>query len=303
MYDVYVVEDSIAPNGERLSTVAATMPRIVLAEQNTHRDFSRNTASSRAIPVKTRCDMIEKNPFVPSVFGKNRKGMQATEFLDAEKNALAEAIWREALSDNLRHARRMEELGVHKQYANRLTETFAWVTQLITATRWQNYKNLRIHKDAQPEICQIATLIKEALDKSTPKLLKEGEQHLPFVPKDDETLLNAMPRDATMTVEDLYRKYGPLLSVARCAAVSYEKHHIKKTLAEEIERHDGMRSSGHMSPFEHQAWVANDEEILEHASFRWSKVERKFVPKMIGNFGVPWLQYRKTLPGEDVFTG
>ena len=86
MYEAKVVADSVA-NGVRLTTISVTFPRIVLAEQNTHRVLSRNTASSRAIPIKTRCDAIEANPFVPLAFGKNKKGMQSDELLDPEANA------------------------------------------------------------------------------------------------------------------------------------------------------------------------------------------------------------------------
>jgi thymidylate synthase ThyX len=305
MYDAYVVKDSIA-DGKRLTTLAATMPRIILAEQNTHRDFSRNTASSRAIPVKTRCDMIEKFPFVPDVFGKNQKGMQASENLDPEANTLAEQIWREALADALRHSRRLADVGVHKQYANRLTEPFAWVTQLVTATEWNNYMNLRVHKDAQPEIMKVASLMKRAMAESTPVELKVGEFHLPFVDTPVDAIVSPWVQDnfkgsGEAELRQFYNRTAVLASQARCAAVSYEKHNVQKSIGEETGRATSLRISGHMSPFEHQARVANDDEILEYAMFRWSKEEQKFVPKKIGNFAVPWLQDRKTIPGEDVF--
>ena len=268
-YLARVVADSITDQGVRLTTVEVTMPRIVLAEQNTHRVFSRNTASSRAIPVKTRCDSIEQNPFVPAAFGKNQKGMQSTELLDVDINRQAEAIWREALADSLKHARKLAELGVHKQYANRLTEPFSWVTQLVTATDWENYFNLRCHKDAQPEIKIAAELTRDAINQSFPVLKKPGQWHLPLVSADIS--------DPVVAAK---------VSVARCAAVSYEKHGITKTVDEELARHDMMLKSGHMSPFEHQAVVGSE------SSMRY-----------IGNFRAPWVQYRKTLPGEAIFEG
>jgi len=268
MYSAEVVADSHA-FGTRITSVVVTFPRIVLAEQNTHRVFSRNTASSRAIPVKTRCDSIEQNPFVPAAFGKNQKGMQSSELLDADSNAQAEAIWREALADALKHARRLAEIGVHKQYANRLTEPFSWVTQIVTATDWDNYFNLRCHKDAQPEIKIAAELMREALAKSTPEEMGVGDWHLPLLTPEEKAL-----------------KEAPQISVARCAAVSYEKHGVRKTVEEELARHDVMRVSGHMSPFEHQAYVSNTESGYA-----------------CGNFRAPWIQYRKTLFGEAVFEG
>lgn len=268
-YTAKVVADSITDQGVRLTTVEVTMPRIVLAEQNTHRVFSRNTASSRAIPVKTRCDSVESNPFIPAAFGKNQKGMQATEMLDHDLNMQADAIWREALADALKHARRLAEIGVHKQYANRLTEPFSWVTQLVTATEWENYFNLRCHKDAQPEIRIAAEMVRDAMKHSFPVLKKPGQWHLPLVHEDIEDPVTAAK-----------------VSVARCAAVSYEKHGITKTVEEELTRHDVMLKSGHMSPFEHQALVGTDSSM-----------------QFIGNFRAPWIQYRKTLPGEAVFEG
>jgi thymidylate synthase ThyX len=268
MYAAEVVADSQAFD-VRLITVAATFPRIILAEQNTHRVLSRNTASSRAIPVKTRCDSIEQNPFVPEAFGKNQKGMQAEQLLEPEANAEAEAIWREALADALKHARRLAEIGVHKQYANRLTEPFSWVTQLITATEWDNYFNQRCHKDAQPEIRIIAEHIRDAISKSTPVEMGIGDWHLPLVTDEEKGL-----------------KEAPAISVSRCASVSYEKHSIKKTVDEEIAKQNLLRISGHMSPFEHQAYVAEN----ENGYFS-------------GNFRAPWVQYRKTLVGEAIFSG
>lgn len=283
MYHAEILADSIA-NTVRLTTLAVTFPRIILAEQNTHRVFSRNTASSRAIPVKTRCDYIEANPFVPDAFGKNQKGMQSDELLDPEANAKAEAIWREALADSLKHARRLAEVGVHKQYANRLTEPFSWVTQIVTSTEWDNYFNLRCHKDAQPEIQVAARLMRDAMQNSTPVKLLENEWHLPLVAKSDHAaVVDYVGPDCTKFTETLVK-----LSAARCAAVSYEKHGVQKTVAEEISRHDSLLASGHMSPFEHQAMVGT----------WWSVDSQEFC----GNFRRPWVQYRKNLAGESVFS-
>ena len=296
MYEAKVLADSVSPQGVRLTTLEVTFPRFVLAEQNTHRQFSRNTASSRAIPVKTRCDMIEANPFVPEAFGKNKKGMQSDELLDSEANAEAQQIWREAAADAVRHARRMEKIGVHKQYANRLAETFAWVTQIVTATEWDNYMNLRCHVDAQPEIEVAAQLMRKAMGASEPRELRVGWWHLPLVTDTERDGLVDLYQDGTYTERELVK-----CSVGRCAAVSFEKHTLQKALLEEIERHGRLLTSGHMSPFEHQARVADEDEILKYALFRWDEQKMVFVPSMIGNFKTPWLQYRKTIPGEAVF--
>ena len=40
-----VVADSVSEAGDRLTTMVVTLPRSALAELNTHRAFSRNSAS------------------------------------------------------------------------------------------------------------------------------------------------------------------------------------------------------------------------------------------------------------------
>lgn len=283
MYSVQICADSIPRHGgPRLTTVLATFPRVLLAEQNTHRVFSRNTASSRAIPVHVRCDSIEANPFVPAAFGRAGKGMAAESTLGAEENEKATEIWLRLARQAVEGARELAALKTHKEHANRVTETYAWVAQLITSTEWENYFNLRTAK-AQPEMVILANMVKEAYDKNTPKPLSVGEWHAPFVPD-------------TVAWDERVRQ-----SVARSAAVSYERQAVEKTLMEEVIRHDRLRSDGHMSPFEHQACVANPDEILRHAMHAWDPETRSFVPKFIGNFAVPWLQYRKTIPNEAVF--
>ena len=47
-----IVADSINPQGDRITTYLLTFPRFILAELNTHRVFSKNSASSRAIPFE-----------------------------------------------------------------------------------------------------------------------------------------------------------------------------------------------------------------------------------------------------------
>ena len=52
-YQANVVADSVSEDGYRLTTMVVNMPRIILAEFNTPRVFSRNSASTRAIPIAT----------------------------------------------------------------------------------------------------------------------------------------------------------------------------------------------------------------------------------------------------------
>lgn len=278
-YDAQVVCDSAA-NGVRLTTMVVTFPRIVLAEWNTHRMFSRNSASSRAIPVERRIAQIEAEPFVPSAFALNKAGMQAGDALDAEQAALARACWISARNQAVMHARDMVKLGVHKQWANRLIETFAWHTVVVSFTEIQNYWNLRDNPKAQPEIMTVTGLMREAYAKSTPRELKPGEWHLPFV---------TQPEIVSLPIEVCVQ-----LSVARAAAVSYERHMLQD-FDKDIARYASLLASGHMSPFEHPAKVATVADLL-------SPEISRFVPSgFLGNFALPWIQHRKTIPGEAVF--
>lgn len=144
MISAKVIADSITKQGDRITTMLVTMPRIILAEFNTHRAFSRNTASSRAIPFEKMYESVEKHPFVPIAWQKDHKGMQGTEYLsgDAEQRAILD--WISAKYSALAAARSLNEFEkVTKQIANRLLEPFMWSTVVVTSTEWENFFDLR----------------------------------------------------------------------------------------------------------------------------------------------------------------
>jgi len=280
MYDAKVVCDSIAC-GVRLTTMLVTFPRFVLAEFNTHRVLSRNSASSRAIPVERRIKQVLDNPFVPEAFTVNRRGMQATETLDDRDGSKARDAWLRARDAAVEQAEALVNLGVHKQHANRLLEPFCWHTVVVTATEWGNFFALRCHPAAQPEMQITAGLMRDAREASTPTLLGVDEWHLPFV----AGLMGAPCW--RLDADKQLRK----ISVVRCAAVSYERQDVERTPEECAERHAALAVAGHWSPFEHQARVMSEYEMQRHPY------------GFIGNFKSPWLQYRKTFSGEAVFRG
>ena len=149
-YSAKVLADSISPDGVRLTTMEVTFPRIVLAEFNTHRMFSRNSASSRAIPVEKMIQRVLDDPFSPVWWGKNQSGMQAAEELSGEALRLARQHWLDARDFAISCVRLFQapEISLHKQIANRLLEPFLWHTVVVTATEWENFFALRCHKDA-----------------------------------------------------------------------------------------------------------------------------------------------------------
>jgi thymidylate synthase ThyX len=311
-YEAKVVADSIA-HGVRLTTLMVTFPRFVLAEFNTHRMFSRNSASSRAIPVKKRIAQIEADPYVPLAFGKKKRGMQAGEPLEEQYAKLAEKEWRDAVAAAVNFATLIEAAGVHKQWANRVIETYAWHTVIVTATEWANWDALRISEFAQPEICKAAEAMKAAREASTPRHLSVGQWHLPFVDRDQHGFF---VEGDDFPIGDLIK-----LSVSRCAAVSFMRH-LDHDVVKDISRYEKLFTAKHMSPFEHAARVAPiDVGNLYHYrppfAPRWA-LREGIEPKpngdvppgawvidgyFCGNFRAPWLQHRKLLPGEAVWCG
>jgi thymidylate synthase ThyX len=299
-FDVEILADSRSPAGHRLTTLETTFPRFVLAEFNTHRVFSRNSASSRAIPIVKQVRRVLEQPYVPIEFGSNQPGMQAGPALSGEARDAAEREWLDARDAAVRHVlglvaspeearartdllgfleeveetlkagdRPDEWLNVHKQVANRLLEPFMWHTVIVTATEWENFWNLRCHADAQPEIKLIATMMRDAVAGSDPVDLDWEEWHLPLVRDAD--------RDEA-SEQDLVK-----ISAGRCARVSYLTHSGTRDLEADIGLHDRLIESGHMSPMEHPARPLSREELDKD---EWS-----------GNFR-GWLPYRKTIAGE-----
>lgn len=150
MIQAKIVADSINIQGDRLTTLEVVMPRYILAELNTHRMLSKNSASSRAIPFSKMVKEIEESPFIPYAWQKDHKGMQGTEYLTGEGNvgdinykARAERNWLKARDFAVEQARYLNGIGVTKQLVNRLLEPFMYHKVLISATEWDNLFNLR----------------------------------------------------------------------------------------------------------------------------------------------------------------
>jgi hypothetical protein len=266
MYEARILADSRAPNDALLTTLLVTLPRIVLAEFNTHRMLSRNSASSRAIPVEKRIAAVRANPFVPDAFGANQRGMQAGAALGYGEQEQARDFWLNACNEACRNAEELAALGVYKQWANRLIEPYSWHTIVVSATEWENFYNLRCHPDAQPEIRKAAELMRAAMNESEPREVPVGGWHLPFVTDDERR------EKGTDWIK---------VSVGRCARVSYLTHDGIRDPAADVALCDRLHASGHMSPMEHVA--------TPHRH-----------PVRVGNL-TGWVQWRKTLPGEGVF--
>jgi thymidylate synthase ThyX len=250
-YHAEVLLDSINPSGQRLTTFVLRFPRFVLSEFNTHRMFSRNASSSRAIPTTKLMQQLREDPVLPVEWGRNQAGMQAREVLDAAGGRAAQDAWLAARDAALEHAEQLRTTGVHKQIVNRVLEPWMWASVIVSSTTYDNFFTLRCHPDAQPEIKRLADLMRAAFAASTPVTRAAGEWHLPFVGADD----------ADMSSEE--RKQ---VSVARCARVSYLTHVGTRDTAADKVLHQRLLDAGHWSPFEHVAMAAPGEERFNNFS-------------------------------------
>lgn len=274
-YSAKIVADSISKSGHRVTTMEVTFPRMVLAEFNTHRMLSKNSASSRAIPIAKQLDRIKSEPVLPVYWGANQSGMQAFAELDESAQKAAKTEWLSARDDAVRHAEQLFEIGLHKQLVNRILEPFMWHTVIVTGTEWSNFFALRANEMAQPEIRTIAEMMRDAYESSKPKLLGNDEWHMPLIQPEEFDGAFEKTEDA--------RK----ISAARCARVSYLTHDGKRDLEADLILYKRLTSGGHMSPLEHVARPMTDEE-LQKAEFR-------------GNFR-GWVQLRKLVPNEDDYS-
>lgn len=311
-----IIADSVHQSGDhRILSIHCNYWRGIHAEVMTHRVFGRNARSSRAVPVARMLREVEENPFVPRHWGANQKGMQAGE----EHNALVdigldynhiitrnrEDAWLWGRDRAVEVVRGFSEAGYHKQIANRLLEPFMFIDTLITATEWDNFFELRDHKDAEPHLRDLAQEMKEAIAQSEPRVLKPGEWHTPYFDWDpegkdweaveawnlDHLSGDDLPRVGNSFAIDLALR----LSVARCARISYTPFDGQGDIASELLRYQQLVVSHpmHASPAEHQA-TPDETAIVRpgtpYAQYAWAnKHEHRNLKG--------WRQYRAMIGG------
>ena len=299
MISAKIVTDSIA-NNVRLTTMELNYPRFIHSEFMTHRMFSRNASSSRAIPIEKMLEQVQQSPAMPIHWGKNQPGMQAREECINKVNwgysdywGEVKECWQVASQDMIHYAERLSEAGYHKQVVNRLLEPFQYIKVIVTATEWDNFFKLRLHEDAQPEMCALAKAMKDAMDNSSPVAMLPGQWHLPYY-----------YGSCTNEKGDPELDVAIKCSVARCARVSYLNHdNSSPDVEKDIALADRLLKDGHMSPFEHVATP-----MLEYSGVSKDKSHRLGIYEWdvgtthmdwnynlwSGNFR-GWLQYRQML--------
>jgi hypothetical protein len=250
MYEpkVEIIKDSIGPSGVRLTTLVLEYPRIIHGELLTHRLFSRNASSSRAVKFSKMVERIERDMFVPQQFLKRHTGMRGDEFFTGWRQTVSEKLWRFAGKSAIACAKRLDRIGITKQISNRLLESFSTIKVVVTATEWGNFLTLRNHPDAEIHIQSLARKIQEALGSSTPQELEEGEWHLPFIKHEDHEYVKNIPTE--VAISTLIK-----ISSARCARVSYLNFYGKNDYNADLRLYDQLITNKpmHASPIEHQA--------------------------------------------------
>ena len=224
------------------------------------------------MPTAKLIDMVRNEPVVPVHWGQNQAGMVAKTQIDDTLAAFAETNWIEAALFAANTAQLLADIGVHKQVVNRVLEPFMWSETIITATEWDNFFNLRLADDAQPEIQALAKAIRKAMDESVPV---QRMFHLPYL-REDELDDNSFPT---------YSQKAKI-SAARCARVSYLNHNKQTPSAkEDLKLADRLIEAGHMSPFDHQAMFNGEESYRnENRNFRSWKPYRSILEDSGGDW-------------------
>lgn len=265
-----IVADSVSDvNGQRITTIELVYHRFIHGELMTHRMFSRNAMSSRAIPVERMINLVESSPAVPIHWGAKQAGMQATEECnnpiqvgfdiraDVPYMSSREGAWRLALGDATSHARNFNKAGYHKQVVNRLLEPFQMMKTLVTFTESDNFFHLRDHADAEPHIQELARVMKQAMQDSEPEVLQAGQWHLPYVEiisghhsgEREYAIYNEDTKQHTMlTLEEALK-----VSASCSAQISYRRN--DQSLEKALDIYTKLVDSEpcHSSAFEHAA--------------------------------------------------
>ena len=293
-----IVADSLTPYGDRITTMLVTFPRFILAELNTHRMLSKNSASSRAIPFNTMVKSVQDNPFIPIAWQKEHSGMQGSEYLTGSLADACESDWLKARDNAVIAAKNITLNGGTKQLCNRLLEPFMWHTVLITATEFSNFFNLRCPhytgknktwkswKEVLNDAKKDENLSKEDYKKleNADTLFKlkhnigQAEIHMMALAEAmydarNESTPNQLNEgewhipfsdniDITKYDDNPQSWMKVKVATAMCARTSYTVLGDEKefTIKQQIALHDRLTTSGHWSPFEHCAKVMSVEE-------------------------------------------
>lgn len=250
-----IAHSKSAVDGKEIITYELEYHRYIHSELMTHRTFSRNAASSRAIPVSKMIDLVRTSPATPIHWGKNQAGMQADKEIENVNGSGIEKWWKDCAIQACNEAHEMTtNLGLHKQITNRLLEPFQMIKVVVTATEWDNFFWLRFHKAAQPEIQELARCMLVAKKRSVAEVLQVGEWHTPYVDhwRDEDGLKYILEDEDGQgffcNIQDALK-----VSASCCAQVSYRKTDDSLEKADKVWQMLTTDERTHSSPTEHQA--------------------------------------------------
>jgi len=294
-----VLADSVSPSGQRMTTLEIEYPRFILAELNTHRMLSKNSASSRAIPVAAMHDHIRQNTAQPVYWGQNQPGMKAVGELEASDKTFAQYLWAKARDAAIDYSKQIADLGSHKQITNRITEPWMLMKTVISGTEWANFFWLRDHPDAQPEIAELAHKMRVAVEASNPTELNPGEWHLPYI-----VAARYVPTGELQYFDQEFNRLtleqARVISASCCAQVSYRKNDDTLEKATKIFKQLIESEPCHASPVEHQATPMDIESMHRFEPETWEPGVTHVSANSdlwSGNLR-GWIQFRKLIAGE-----
>lgn len=300
-----IVADSVsAVTGTRITTMELVYHRFIHGEVMSHRSLSRNAMSSRAVPVERMIELVETTPAVPIHYGAKQTGMQAKfEVANYADFGQGEYQWHGAMGEAIKRAKTLDKQGYAKQLVNRLLEPYQMVKVLVTATEWDNFFHLRLHSDAQPEIQELARVMKDAMEGSEPELLYMQEWHTPYVDHlrdkhgDLQYILPAEGNDYEVAGSIPLTEQEALKVSASCSAqISYRRNDQSLEKAVAIYQKLVDSEPVHASAFEHAAMVMS--EPIQSDKYLWEDGVTHMDKQgnlWSGNFK-HWVQYRQLIP-------
>lgn len=285
-----ILKDSIDKHHNRLTTFRLRLPRIILAELNTHRINSKSTSSSRAIPVKSNIEQVQNNPFIPDQWTKNSRGMFSLEVID--EFTTIKDLWVEASKTMCYYSSELSNYELHKQYANRLLEPFMYVDTIFSGTDFDNFFHLRTAEDTQPEIRELANLMYDAYKESIPVLLKHGQWHLPYI---DYKFIDQNTIEYSVNGQELDLDTAIKVSISCCGQVSYRK--LDTTVEKALSIYNKFVSGPtiHSSALEHAATPFSDNEY--NARMDAIRLVKFKLGDEVSNFDLDKFLYKRNLRG------
>lgn len=289
-HTVTVLQASDSPIGIKLYTFELKYWRAIHPEMCRHRSFSRTVESSRAKPIAKNIEEVKTNPFIPDHWTKNCPGMTAKE----EITDLETIMGLRTSTAFMAHmtATYVEQMsstyGLHKQVLNRYLEPFLYTKEVVTATdiALKAFFDLRLAKDAEPHIRDLAETIKQGVDQCIPKFLAYGEWHLPYIQdKDTERIEEYIRRNQMKNEPSIVLDLMKKVSAARCARCSYKAFDGTIDIDKDISLFNKLREGKHFSPMEH---VATPDQVNPDGTWlHWNQH---------GNH-IGWNQFRKEIEG------